>query len=186
MSIRSDVVSGMKRIEGSFFSLGRLPQEAQDTLREFKTPINESPHTWTLASRVLKNGATRTPTQAETTTGVALRLGIKHLKVARRPVQGDVRIGQALGKLKNLSETSLSHRLTALTRTHDLYAVEHHLGALLAMLSGNGNSPQFSQVDFGGLAYDLFEWQDPNLRTRVTTRWVKDAYTTLTKEPISE
>lgn len=184
MSIRSDVGTGMRGVEKAFFSRGRLPDEAQLALREFKTPINEAPHTWTLASRVLKYGATRVPNQAETAAGVALRLGIKHLRAARRPVQGDVRIGQALGKLKNLSGTTFSHRLTALSRTHDLYAVEHHLGALLAMLSGSGSSPQFSQVDFGGLAYDLLEWQDPNLRSRVTTRWAKDAYTTLTKEPI--
>ena len=72
MSLRSNVEYGMGRIETEFFRRGVLPMEAHEALRESKTPLSESPHTWTLASRILKNEESRDVSKAEEAAGVAL------------------------------------------------------------------------------------------------------------------
>lgn len=180
MSIYKSVLSELGKTQNLIWSVPSVNAEVIKIVRE-RGDIGSSPHTWAAASAALGTGDRREPTRSEIAVGVALRLAYGHLKQARRDVYGKIRPGQAFGKLVNISETTLSHRLGAIAKTHDIVVLEHHLRSLISLLDGNG-SAAFSPMNYAELAVDLYSWQDPNQRARVTSQWVRDAHINLRKE----
>lgn len=136
--------------------------------------IEECPRTWALACEVLGSEGGRDITKPQIAVGLALRQGIKHLRQARRPVIGGNSLGRAFASL-DISGTTLDSRVNAISRTHDLRELDHHIGVLVSLMDGNGSN-KFIPVDYGSLAADLLAWQDLQKRPGVVARWARDTY----------